>query len=195
PPETKSPPPPESPPPPLTPKEIEPSNTGITTSVMKIAVVNLVEVFSKYNKTKEYEKLLEKEREREDLSIKEIEARIRKLQEELELLTPGSELFREKSEEMAKETARRKYKVETWNNYIKSKVNEQTLKLYREIREAVNKYAADNNFTFIFKIEPMLPPAVESDDVTQQISIRNVLYASKSMDISEEIIKILNKGK
>jgi len=172
--------------------EVKP-NPNIAAFPFKVGVVNIAEVFDKYSKTKDYEKILQKEKEREELLISEIKSKVRKLQEEIDVLSPGSELFREKSEELAKERARYEYKAKTWNEYIKNKVNDQTLKLYKEIREAITKYAVDNAYTFIFKSDPALSITAQGDDVTQQISIRTVLYAPKETDITDDIIKILNK--
>lgn len=169
------------------------TNPAAVAFPFKVGVVNVAEVFDKYAKTKEYERILQKEKEREELLINEIKMKINKLQEEIAVLSPGSELYREKSEELAKERARYEYKAKTWNEYIKNKVNEQTLKLYKEIRDAITKYAVDNGFTFIFKSDPALATMSQGDDVTQQISIRTVLYAPKETDITEDIIKILNK--
>jgi Skp family chaperone for outer membrane proteins len=172
--------------------EVKP-NPNVAAFPFKVGVVNIAEVFDKYSKTKEYERILQKEKEREELLINEIKMKIKKLREEIEVLSPGSELYREKSEELAKEQARYEYRAKTWNEYIKNKVNEQTLKLYKEIRETITKYAVDNGYTFIFKSDPALSATPQSDDVTQQISIRTVLYAPKETDITEDIIKILNK--
>ena len=119
--------------------------------------------------------------------------KIKNLQDEIDVLVPGSDRHREKSEELAKERASYEYRAKTWNEYIKNKVNEQTLKLYKEIRETITKYAVDNVYTFIFKSDPALSGTPQGDDVTQQISIRTVLYAPKETDITEDIIKILNK--
>ncbi|MEK7310037.1 MAG: OmpH family outer membrane protein [Planctomycetota bacterium] len=172
--------------------EIKP-NPNIAAFPFKVGVVNIAEVFDKYSKTKEYERILQKEKEREELLINEIKMKIKKLREEIDVLSPGSELYREKSEELAKEQARYEYRAKTWNEHIKNKVNEQTLKLYKEIRETITKYAVDNGYTFIFKSDPTLSATPQGDDVTQQISIRTVLYAPRETDITEDIIKILNK--
>jgi Skp family chaperone for outer membrane proteins len=187
-------------PPPKSPPSTKSPSPAITEAIpvsqsLKIAVVNLVEVFGKYQKTKDYEKLLEKKKQKEELTIQEIKAETRKLQEELSLLSPTSELHREKSERLNILNSTLKYKIETWNEIIKKMVNEQTLILYKDIRDVIDNYARENGYTFIFKTDPTLPPSSDSDEVTQQISIRTVLYAPKTMDITEDIIKILNKGK
>lgn len=186
---------PALPPPPTETKSPPITPTISANQELKIGVVNVAEVFSRYTKTKDYEKLLEKDKTREELLIKDTESQMKKLNEELEVLSPTSDLYKEKSEQLTSLTAIRKHKVENWNKYIKAKVNEQTLKLYKDIREAIDKYALENSYIFIFKSDPILPPSEDIDNITQQISIRTVLYSPKSLDITDNITKILNKEK
>jgi len=169
------------------------TNPSASAFPFKVGVVNIAEVFDKYIRTKEYEKTLQKEKELEELLISKIKTKIKNLQDEIDVLVPGSDRHREKSEELAKERASYEYRAKTWNEYIKNKVNEQTLKLYKEIRDVITKYAVDKGYTFIFKLDPALPATPQGDDVTQQISIRTVLYSPKETDITVDIIKILNK--
>jgi len=187
---TPIPPSPETMPSPITP-------TLSTNQGLKIGVVNVVEVFDKYNKTRDYFTLLGKEQARLTLAIQEIEKEMKKLVEELDMLDKTSDLCREKKEQLSTLDAKRKYKVENGNIYLKNKNNEIFLKLYKDVRDAIDSYALENGYTFIFKSDPQLPatPTPETEDVLQQISVRTVLYSAKSTDITGDIIKILNKEK
>lgn len=176
-------------------QEIKPAPAPVPTAnapTLKIGVVNLVEVFGRYEKTKDYEKVLEREKQKEEAAIKELESQIKKLDEEMDALSKTSELYLAKKEALSTATAQREYKVKNWNDYIKNRIDEQTIKIYKDIREAVDMYARENGFSFIFKSDPLTP---SSDDVNQQINVRSVLYFPKSADITEDIIKILNKEK
>jgi Skp family chaperone for outer membrane proteins len=168
-------------------------NPNAVSFPFKIGVVNVAEVFEKYTKTKDYEKILQKEKDKEDLLRNEIVTKIKNLQEEMDVLSPSSDRYREKSEEVAKERARYEHKAKTWNEYIKNKFSEHALKIYKDIREAVNKYAVDNGYAFVFKSDPILSTIPPGEDVTDQINIRTVLYAFKETDITGDIIKMLNK--
>ncbi|MBI5779979.1 MAG: OmpH family outer membrane protein [Planctomycetes bacterium] len=172
--------------------EVKPSS-NIGSFPFKVGVVNLAEVFDKYGKFKEFEKILESERKKEDLLRKEILMNIKKLREEIEVLSLGSELYREKSEELAKEQARYEYKTKAWNEYIRNRFNEHAVKMYKDIRDVISKYAVDNGYTFIFKSDPALSAIPQGEDFSVQINIRTILYAPKETDITEDVIKILNK--
>jgi Skp family chaperone for outer membrane proteins len=177
--------------------EITPSaiTTTPVSQSLKIGVVNLAEVFDKYNKTQDYSKILGKEQAKLELTIKEIENEMKKLVEELDILEKTSDLYREKKEQFSTLDAKRKYKVENGNILLKNKRNEITLALYKDIRDTINNYAVENGYTFILKLDPQLSLTPETEDVFQQISIRTVLYAAKSTDVTTDIIKILNKEK
>ncbi|MFH0888957.1 MAG: OmpH family outer membrane protein [Planctomycetota bacterium] len=178
--------------------EIIPSPITPTLSMnqpLKIGIVNLAEVFDKYNKTQDYNKILGKEKMKLELAIQEIEKEMKKLSEELEMLEKTSDLYREKSEQLSNLDAKRKNKIAKWNEFVKNKNNEITLKLYKDVRDVIDNYAFENGYSCIFKSDPQLSLTPETDDVLQQISVRTVLYLAKSMDITGDIIKILNKEK
>lgn len=196
-PETKSPPQDNTTPSPPSP-EIAPSPITPTLSTnqpLKIGIVNVAEVFDKYNKTQEYNKIIQRDQTKMQLAIQEIEKEMKKLSEELEMLDKASDLYREKSEQLSNLIAQRKYKIESGNNYLRIKINERNFKIYKDICDAIDNYALENGYTFIFKSDPQLPLTPETEDVLQQISVRTVLYSAKSMDITGDIIKILNKEK
>ncbi|MFC1524805.1 OmpH family outer membrane protein [Planctomycetota bacterium] len=158
----------------------------------KIGVVNMVKVFGEYKKTKEYEKLLENDKKKEELKIQEIEKEIKVLIDEIEALDRYSELRREKNERLAVLSAQREYRAKNWNNWIKNKVNKHTVTIYNEIREAVDKYGKDQGYICIFKADPELELEPE-ESASEKINMRAVLYYDQSINLTEEIIQVLNK--
>lgn len=157
----------------------------------KIGVVNMVEVFGEYKKTKEYEKLLENDKKKEELKIQAIEKEIKILMDEIEALDKYGELRREKSERLAILSSQREYRAKNWNNWIKNKVNKHTVTIYNEIREAIEQYGKDHGYTCILKADPKLELEPE-ESASEKINIRTVLYYDQSINLTEEIIKVLN---
>lgn len=157
----------------------------------KIGVVNMVKVFGEYKKTKEYEKLLENDKKKEELKIQDIEKEIKVLVDEIEALDKYSELRREKSEHLAVLSSQREYRAKNWNNWIKNKVNKHTVTLYNEIRDVIYKYGKDHGYTCIFKADPKLELEPE-ESASEKINIRSVLYHDQAIDLTEEIIEFLN---
>lgn len=157
----------------------------------KIGVVNMVKVFGEYKKTKEYEKLLENDKRKEELKIQEIEKEIKVLVDEIEALDKYGELRREKNERLAILSAQREYRAKNWNNWIKNKVNKHTVTIYNEIRDAIDEYGQDQGYTCILKADPKLELEPE-ESASEKINIRSVLYHDPAIDLTEEIIKSLN---
>jgi Skp family chaperone for outer membrane proteins len=159
----------------------------------KIGVVNMVEVFGKYSKTKEYETLLEKDKKKEELKIQEIEKELKTLTDEIDALDKYSELRREKTERLAVLSAQREYRAKNWNVWIRRKVNDQTATIYNEIREQIAKYAKEQGYTLIIKTEPT-PLTVEAEESAgDKINIRALLYYDKAIDLTDAIIEVINK--
>ncbi len=157
----------------------------------KIGVVNMVKVFGEYKKTKEYEKLLENDKGKEELKIQEIEKEIKVLIDEIDALDRYSELRREKNERLAVLSAQREYRAKNWNNWIKNKVNKHTVTIYNEIRNAIEQYGKDHGYTCIFKADPKLKLEPE-ESASEKINIRSVLYHDQAIDLTEGIIESLN---
>ncbi|MBI4713344.1 MAG: OmpH family outer membrane protein [Planctomycetes bacterium] len=183
----------ETPPPKPEPsRATAPTGNPAPLTELKIGVVNIQDVFQKYKKTKEYEERLQKDKDKEMRAIGALEDKIKTLLDEIGQLDATSNLRRENEQELERLKAEREYRVKSWNKFIKSKVDEQTAKLYKDIREAIGIYAQENNYALVFKTEPMISET-ETEDSTEKINLRAVLYHHKSLDITEAIIKLLNR--
>lgn len=160
---------------------------------LKIGVVNMVGVFNKFKKREEYTASLEKEKIEQHKDIRKIEDKIIRLRKEIEAFENVGSILRDKKElQMRIESLKMESLVKSWNIYINEKVNEQTAMLYNEIRETIDNYAQLNSFDLILKTDPNMDEDSE-ENATLRINTRAILYYTKSMDITEEIVKILNK--
>jgi Skp family chaperone for outer membrane proteins len=162
------------------------------TPAIKIGAVNIEAVFEKYRRTADYRKLVEGEKKRLELQIQTTKKRMQDIQEEINLLDQDSELRTEKEMELEGLYNDYERRFKNGNKILKKKSDEQTTKIYKDIREAIEAYAKENNYTLIFKIEPPLPEAPKSD-IADQINFRSVLYAQPTLDITNDIIKALNR--
>ena len=160
---------------------------------LKIGVVNIARVFKQYKKTREFEALLENETKKEQLKLKDIEEKVKTLREELDsdVMSPDSPLRRTKTEELMVLQSRWEYLAKNWSKWMQMKVNKHTVQIYNEIREVIEQYGKDNDFTFILKVDPTLDK--NRDNSTEEINFRVLLYYAPSVDITGEIIKVLNQ--
>ncbi|MFA5794983.1 MAG: OmpH family outer membrane protein [Candidatus Brocadiia bacterium] len=160
---------------------------------LKIGVVNVQAVFDKYNRTSEYTKIMENERRRLELKLEDLKKEIQTLQEEIQMLDVNSELRAEKQLYLKGKISEYENRVEAGNKLLQKKRDEHIMKIYKEIKEVISNYAMENGYTLIFKIDPTLNEAEATANASEQVNLRAVIYAHPSLDITNIIIKVLNK--
>lgn len=147
---------------------------GSAQAADKLGYIDLSRTFSEYSKTKGYDKsLTDKEKtytEERDKKVADLKA----FQDKLNLLN-------DKEREAKKDDLANK--VKSFQDYDRQKQaelrreqDEKMKEILKDIEEAVKKYSEKEGYTFIF-------------------NDRVLVYQNKTMDITNQIIDILNKGK
>jgi len=139
----------------------------------KFAYIDLSQTFSEYNKTKGYDKTLtEKEKVYTAERDKKV-ADLKAFQDKLSLLND--------KERTAKSTELQS-KVKEFQDYdrqkqadLRKEQDEKMKEILKDIEEAVKKYSEKEGYTMVF-------------------NDRVLVYQTKSMDITSQIIAILNGG-
>ncbi|MDP8289419.1 MAG: OmpH family outer membrane protein [Candidatus Susulua stagnicola] len=140
---------------------------------LKIGYVNIFTVFDDYEKTKDYDQELEVMKTAAEKKLKIKKEAIEKLQNKLGLL---------KDSEKVKEEAKLEEEVNEYRDLereiftdIKKERDDKMKDIGDDITEIVKDYAKDNNFDLI-------------------VNGSTVLYGAKTMDITNEILKVSNKN-
>jgi outer membrane protein len=147
--------------------------TGAALAADKFGYIDLSKAFSEYKKTKEYDKALgDKEQvytAERDKKVNELKA----LQDKLNLLS-------DKEKESKK--ADLDTKVKDFQEFdrqkqtdLRKEQDEKMKELLKDIEDAVKVYAEKEGYTMVF-------------------NDRVLVYQNKSMEITDKIIEILNKG-
>ena len=139
----------------------------------KLAYVDLSRIFSEYNKTKDYDKLLG---DRENTYNTEREKKIndiKQLQDKMNLLS-DKEKEAKKPDVETKVKALQDFDREKQTD-LRKEQDEKMKELLKDIEEAVSKYAEKEGYTLVF-------------------NDRVLVYQAKTLDISDKIIDIINKG-
>ncbi len=144
---------------------------------VKIGYVDLKEVFSKFEKANEMEGKFKKEVEVEQKNVSELEANIKKMQEDY---SKKKDIM--KPEEREKKEAELKDKIQEftkmWSD-VNKKLDEKRKGLedvlLKEIKEKIEEYGQKNGYTAI-------------------LDSRVVIYGQNAVNITGEIIKVVNKG-
>jgi len=163
----------------------------------EIAVVDMEQIFKNFYKTKINSAKFNKQAAVYKEYADQLAASQIKLEEEFKAYRDASQniALSETERESKRLAARDKYRqlqakqseLETYNQEKSSQLKEQYDKMRKEllieIRKCVAKYAAENDFSIVIDA---------SGKTTNDIPL--VLYYKPYMNISEKILKILNKG-
>ncbi len=140
----------------------------------KLAYVDLSRTFGEYTKTKEYEKVLDEKQ-------KVYETERNKKINELKQLEDKLNLLNDKEKEAKKSEL--EVKIKDFQDFDSQKQTElrkegaeKEKEILKAIEEAVKQYSEKEGYTLVF-------------------NDRVLIYQSKNLDITNEIIKILNKDK
>ncbi len=147
--------------------------TGYARAADKFAYVDLSRIFSEYNKTKDYDKVLsdktsayESERDKKVNDVKQ-------LQEKLNLLSDKEKESRRGDLEAKVKTLQEFDRQKQTD--LRKEQDEKMKEILKDIEETVKQYAQKEGYTLVF-------------------NNRVLVYESKSMDITDDIVKMLNKG-
>ena len=141
---------------------------------LKIGYVDVARAFDNYNKTKDQDKILEKQtkkkKEERDKKVKQI----RKMKDELDIL---SEKAKGKKQAQIDEKIRelQEYDQQTTIN-LRQQRDKMMRDILKEIEEVIEKYAKENGYAMI-------------------LNNRILLYGQKQYDLTDKILQILNSKK
>jgi len=148
--------------------------TGSAQAADKFGYIDLSRTFSEYSKTKGYDKTLsDKEKIYTDERDKKVEE-IKAFQDKTNLLN-DKEREAKQGDLQAKVKAMQEYDRKKQAD-LRKEQDEKMKEILKDIEEAVKKYSEKEGYTLVF-------------------NDRVLVYQTKSMDITSQIIDILNKGK
>lgn len=138
---------------------------------IKIGYVDVFQVFSEFEKTKEYDKMLEDKKTGEEKKLEVKQTELKKMQEKLSLL-------KDKEQEKEKEkfaTAVKNFRDSEQQIFDALKKDRDTRmkEIVDDINKVVDDYAVKNGYTYI-------------------ITKNALLYGDKNQDLTAEILKIVN---
>lgn len=139
---------------------------------LKIGYVDIIEVFNDYQKTKDYEGVL-------DVEKKEIEKVLNKKREEIERLNNKMSLLKEKEKEAHQEKIREQIKEyqeirRQAEVDMRKMVIEQMTEIKKDMDKVIEDYSKKKKFNLVF-------------------DKNSVLFGDKAMDITKDILSISNK--
>lgn len=148
--------------------------TGTAQAAEKFAYINLSRAFSEYSKTKDFDKILT---DKENSYTTERDKKI----SELNALKDKFNLLSDKEKDAKKSELENKAKA------IKDFMTEKEADLHKEQEDKMREVLKD--------IEATVKTYAEKEGYTLVFNDRVLVYQTKSMDITDQIVALLNKKK
>lgn len=162
----------------------------------KVGVVNLRHCFdrTKYERIQEVDAELQKTLHLHMKAVEDVAARIEKLKSELSGLTPEMSIYWDKLGMLKQAETDLEFKRKYGRQHYLNRANQLQVQVYNEIRRVVAMYGKDRGYALILRVEE---PALESDDgaptAAAQIQARVVLHHAEGIDVTRDILRILNE--
>lgn len=138
---------------------------------LKIGYVNFLEVFNEYKKTKDYDEALNKKTDEKEKQLKDKGSELEKMQSKLSVLKD-----KEKEKEAKKlEQAEKEFQQLRRQSLLdlKKERDDKMKEIIEDIEKTIKDYAKKNNFDLILHGSA-------------------VLYGDKGIDITDQILKVVN---
>jgi Skp family chaperone for outer membrane proteins len=163
---------------------------------VKIAVVNIGKVYSDMQESKDFTNSLKVQRDEFLRKRDEYKKKIEALQAEMKNLKSDSGQFKEKNDELVRTALEADYYDKITTDNLQRVQKLQLKSQFDKIEAAVIDYATQKGIDLVLTERRMdLPEDLREftrDQVDTVLSSRNVLYRAPKIDISSEIIAVLD---
>ncbi len=147
------------------------AGTVLAQSESKIGFVDLSRSFDEYKKTKDFDKALEKKGDTKQEQREKLVKDIRKMRDELELMNEKARESKEKDIESSIRSLQ-EFDQDAKTGLTKER-DDMVRDILREMNDTIKEYGEKNGYSII-------------------LNDRVLLYGKKTIDLTDEIIKILN---
>ncbi len=158
----------------------------------RIAFLDIHRVIENYERSRRVEKDLG---DKAEAIRNRVEAEMNEIRKEdlaLDKLSSASSDYAAKKEAVEL----KKYKLQYWAKQEEQKVRrearEEMVSIYREIQNAVERYAAAVGLEAVLLVSRGELPGETLPEVKFQIAVRPVLFCTEGLDVTEPILSILN---
>ncbi len=158
-----------------------------------VGVVDIARIFEQYERTGYLEEeFLAKKKFLSDEAEKrrgQIESSRKALQDAYK---PGTPDFQQKSDEVREAEVR----FEVWSRReedgLLNSHKESLLHIYNDVRESVKKVAQQRGVQLVVTYDMLTQDAPDSKTMRQQILLQKVIYWDPTIDLTDDVLKILN---
>lgn len=159
---------------------------------LTVGVVNLNDVFERYDKRVDLEERFKELKAQEEELLMEKQDDLMALREEMQLLERGSEARKELGIEMEKKALYIQLEEDVARKNLMDKEREFYEELYGDISTAIEEMGRQEGFDIILKKETINPKSSDLMELRLKIGMGTILYFSDSLDITDMVVEYLN---
>ncbi len=158
-----------------------------------VAVLNVAEVFEKYEMTTDLETMFETKRRQASEEAESRRSSIDQMRRALTAFDPASADFARRENDLV----RAEVEFQVWStqteNRMKKEHKKWLLQIYKNTREIVAEISQDRGIDVVVTFDELTDDAPDSITLRQQILLQKVIYHNDKVDITQDVLKALNK--
>lgn len=171
----------------------EPGAASPSPKNLKVGVVDLNNVFEKYEKRKMFDAQLKEQEKQYQKIVNDKKKELVSLSEKIQLLDLGSEARKKDEETFEKKNMELESYAKFAEKSLMKRYKDYFESLYTEVCKEVEDIGKREQYDLIIKKEE---PELQSGGISElqfKVGIKTVLYHSDSVDITNQVIDRLNK--
>lgn len=159
------------------------SSQGSPAPCPRTAVVDMAKVFQEYRKCDDLDRELENQIQARKDKIAEDQKRLEELKKERATLRPGSDDYAAKQEEIINLETRLDAQQRNYNQELEERYEAYWQEILRDVTAEVEAYAAIHKYALV----------LQKGLVIREKAWNSVVYCEAALDITDELVDLLNK--
>lgn len=159
-----------------------------------VATVDIVTIFDSLNELKDLETKLEASRTTSQNALQEVDTRLKNISADLESMARGTEEHKQKVREGMELQAVFKARSEALNQILSIERGSMTRELYNKVSDAIARISDREGYDIVLFDDStfIVPENSAYQDVYRAIVTRSVMYRHEGIDITEQVVSLLN---
>jgi len=160
----------------------------------KLAFVDIGRVFNEYAKASDIQQQVKDELRSINKALADRVEELRKRRGELEIALPGTPEFRQKQRELDRAAFALKWDEKDQKGALERRMVTRMSHVYTEILHEAENFAVRNGLQGVYMVNTIDMKARTRAELQLLIASRPVLYWEKGLDITDDLLKVMNEA-
>jgi Skp family chaperone for outer membrane proteins len=159
-----------------------------------VATIDIVSIINGLDERQVREDELNARREARQAQLDEIVAQMKKLEEDIQILNPGTDEHRDKIREVLELRAVAEARRNALAQIISIDMGSVMRNLYTKVEDAIRRIAEREGYDIVYMDDSALPlpENAPDNDIYRAIITKSVIYRHDSIDITDQVITLMN---